>query len=42
MNNKFLYTDGLRVDQINGILNNIKNTKYFFENDLSKQDRQTD
>lgn len=37
-----LYTDGLRPDEIASYLKSIRNVKGFFENDLEKQDRQTD
>lgn len=39
---KALYTDGFRPDEINQYINNFQGGQYYFENDLSKQDRQTD
>ncbi|YP_438202.1 polyprotein [Oryza rufipogon endornavirus] len=37
-----LYVDGLRPDEISAKLRQISNVFGFFENDLTKQDRQTD
>lgn len=39
LNDKIYYTDGLRPDDINIILKNKEKAKYFYENDLEKQDR---
>jgi len=37
-----LYTDGLTPSQINAVLRSKTEVRWFFENDLAKQDRQTD
>lgn len=42
LNQKFIYTDGLRPDELAARLRNIKNMHGVFEDDLTKQDRQTD
>nr|QPO25406.1 polyprotein [Hydrocotyle umbellata endornavirus] len=42
LRNNILYTDGLRPDEISARLRLTKNAVGFFENDLKKQDRQTD
>lgn len=42
MKDKFLYTDGLTPQQISRRLHLVGKVKWFFENDLTKQDRQTD
>ncbi|AID67139.1 putative polyprotein [Yerba mate endornavirus] len=42
LNEKILYTDGLRPDEISARIRLCNNVKGFFENDLTKQDRQTD
>jgi hypothetical protein len=39
---KFIYADGLTPGELNQKARNTSNVNWFFENDLSKQDRQTD
>lgn len=39
LNEKVIYTDGLRPDEISGRLRLCQNVHGFFENDLTKQDR---
>lgn len=42
MKQNIIYTDGVRPDELNGYLRRFSNCEWFFENDLTKQDRQTD
>jgi len=39
---EFVYADGLTPDELSSRIRSVKNCRYIFENDLSKQDRQTD
>jgi hypothetical protein len=39
---KFIYADGCRPDQIQSMLSKFGPCNYYYENDLEKQDRQTD
>lgn len=39
MNDRFMYTDGIRPDQIAARMRLLKGAKWFFEDDLTKQDR---
>lgn len=39
---KVIYSDGQRPDELAARVRCLKNVKGFFENDLKKQDRQTD
>lgn len=38
----FIYSDGLTYQDVQASLQTLKNVKSFYENDLRKQDRQTD
>jgi hypothetical protein len=42
LHDKFIYADGCTPEEIQSMLSNKRNVKFFFENDLEKQDRQTD
>jgi len=42
LNNKTIYTDGMKPDDIARLLRNYEKAKCFYANDLTKQDRQTD
>lgn len=42
LKHKFLYADGLKPTQVNAWLNSRRNVNYIFQDDLKKQDRQTD
>nr|AYV98026.1 polyprotein [Cucumis melo alphaendornavirus] len=42
LHRKIVYADGLRPDEISARVRLVKNVAGFFENDLTKQDRQTD
>jgi hypothetical protein len=42
MLNKFIYTDGFTPYELAAIIRNNNTCTHFFENDLTKQDRQTD
>jgi 2-polyprenyl-3-methyl-5-hydroxy-6-metoxy-1,4-benzoquinol methylase len=42
LRNKYVYADGLTPGELNQKARNKTNVNWFFENDLSKQDRQTD
>jgi hypothetical protein len=42
LKSKFVYADGLTPDELNQKSRNTQGINWFFENDLSKQDRQTD
>ncbi|APG77655.1 hypothetical protein [Hubei endorna-like virus 1] len=42
LHDKIIYADGLRPDELSAKIRLVKNVKGFFENDLTKQDRQTD
>lgn len=42
LKSEFLYTDGLTVQQLNSFIKSRPTIEHFFENDLTKQDRQTD
>jgi hypothetical protein len=42
LNNKTIYSDGLSPQDLNKILCTFDYAEYFYENDLSKQDKQTD
>lgn len=41
-NSKIIYSDGLTPDEVAAYVRNVKDGNWFYENDLSKQDRQTD
>lgn len=42
LRDKYVYADGLTPGELNQKCRNTTNVNWFFENDLSKQDRQTD
>nr|WJN66647.1 polyprotein [Grapevine endornavirus 2] len=42
LNDKIVYADGLQPYEIAALTRNVNNVKYFMENDLTLQDKQTD